>query len=197
MAAAGLTLAACFENVSISQLTGQQPANAGPSVIAVLGGQMSVTGPQGYCVDQSATRESTTEAFVLLVRCSAGRSAVPVLSASVTGITAPAGDDPGTLERLAEFVASETGRGQLARSGDADDVRIDTMRVEDGALWLRIEDRGNPEAFEAGYWRAILPIAERVVTLSVLSARANPVDSDRGLQVLRTFVSRMRTQNPD
>lgn len=193
--AAGLVLAACFENASLTRLTGGGGGASGPAAIAVLDGQVRVTGPQGYCIDSGATRESQNEAFVLLVRCTASPRATPVLSATVTGIPAPGLGTRENLTRLSEYLETPAGLGQLARSGRAEDVRVVAQRVEDGALWLRIEDRGNPDSFEPGYWRAILPVAERVVTLSVLSSRAHPVSDERGLSVLREFVTRMRAQN--
>lgn len=197
LGAAGLLLAACFETVSLNRAASRASSeSSGPAETAVLDGALTVTGPAGYCVDPEATRESDTEAFVLLVRCSATARNAPVLSATVTAIDAPAGSDPETLRRLAAFVGSDLGRAQLSRTGRPADVRIDQTLVEGGVLWLRIHDRGNPAAFDPAYWRAILPIAERVVTLSVLSARANPVGRERELLVLRDFVSRMRARNP-
>lgn len=192
---AGPLLAACFENASIGRLTGGGGGASGPAAIAVLDGQVRVAGPQGYCIDTGATRESASEAFVLLVRCSASPRPVPVLSATVTGLAAPGLGTPENLARLASYLETPAGQGQLARSGRAEDLRILALRVDQGAVWLRIEDRGNPEAFEPGYWRAILPIADRVVTLSVLSARAHPVSDERMASVLRDFVARMRAQN--
>lgn len=198
MTAASVLLAACFESAPLSQVANRaSDAPAGPAVVTVLDGSITVTGPAGYCVDETATRESDNEAFVLIVRCAATRRNSPVLSATVTGFSAPGTTDPGNLARLGQFLGTSAGRAQLSRSGNADDVRIDEVLVEDGALWLRIHDQANPDTFDPAYWRAILPIADRVVTLSVLSAREHPVAAERGLTVLRGFVRQMRTANSD
>jgi|SynMetStandDraft_2_1070026.scaffolds.fasta_scaffold06729_2 hypothetical protein len=193
---ASLLLAACFENASLSRATsrgGDGPS--GPAAVSVLDGSVTVTGPAGYCVDESGTRESANEAFVLLVRCVATRRNSPILSATVTGLMAPGSADADNLMRLGTFLDTRGGRRQLSRDGDASDVTIIETRVEDGALWLRIEDSGNPDTFEPGYWRAILPVSGRVVTLSVLSSRAHPVAEERGLMVLRDFVAALRSRN--
>jgi len=197
MMAAGLVLAACFESgPSLSQATSRDnDGPAGPSAVAVLDGSVVVAGPAGYCADETATRENDSEAFVLLVRCSATRRNSPILSATVTGFSAPGTADPDNLMRLGQYLGTGAGRAQLSRSGNAAEVRIDEVRVEDGALWLRIHDMGNPATIDPEYWRAILPIAERVVTLSVLSAREHPVGSERSLSVLRSFVTAMRNRN--
>lgn len=196
LAGASLFLAACFENVSLSQAAGRgSDGPAGPAAVAVLDGAFTVAGPAGYCVDDTATRDSNNKAFVLLVRCSPTRRNSPILSATVTGLMAPGTADSNSLSRLGAFLETSAGRAQLSRRGSADDVHILQMQVENGALWLRIEDSGNPDTFEPGYWRAILPLSERVVTLSVLSARAHPVGEERSLRALRDFVAAMRNRN--
>lgn len=198
MTVASVLLAACFESAPLSQAANRvSDAPAGPTLVTVLDGTVSVTGPAGYCVDETATRESDNEAFVLIVRCSATHRNSPILSATVTGFSAPGTTDSGNLERLGQYLGTSAGRAQLSRSGDADDVRIDAALVEDGALWLRIHDQANPDTFDPAYWRAILPVADRVVTLSVLSAREHPVSAERGMTVLRGFVRQMRSVNSD
>lgn len=193
---AGLLLAGCFESESLSRASNRDSeAPSGPAAVAVLDGSVTVAGPAGYCVDDTATRESDSEAFVLLVRCSATSRSSPILSATVTGQLAASTADPANLSQLGAFLDTRGGRVQLSRRGNADDVRILQTQVEGGALWLRIEDSGNPDTFEPGYWRAILPISGRVVTLSVLSARAHPVGEERGLRALRDFVTAMRNRN--
>lgn len=193
---AGLLLAGCFESESLSRVSGRdRDEPSGPATVAVLDGNVIVAGPAGYCVDDTATRESDSEAFVLLVRCSPTRRNSPILSATVTGHLAASAADPANLSNLGAFLETSAGRVQLSRRGNAGDVGILQTRVEDGALWLRIEDNGNPDTFEPGYWRAILPVAGRVVTLSVLSARAHPVSEERGLRALRDFVAAMRNRN--
>ncbi|MCC5971297.1 MAG: hypothetical protein JJU15_15240 [Pararhodobacter sp.] len=193
---ASLLLAACFESVSLSRATSRGGEDtSGPSAVAVLDGSVTVTGPAGYCVDETATRESDTEAFVLLVRCAATSRNSPILSATVTGQMAPGTAAPENLARLGAFLDTRGGRVHLSRSGNAADVQIIETRVDDGMLLLRIEDSGNPDTIEPGYWRAILPVAERVITLSVLSSRAHPVGEERSLMVLRDFVLAMRSRN--
>lgn len=193
---AGLMLAGCFESESLSRASNRDSeVPSGPAAVTVLDGSVIVAGPAGYCVDDTATRESDSEAFVLLVRCAPTRRNSPILSATVTGMMAPGSADPANLSRLGAFLDTRGGRMQLSRRGNAGDVSIVHTQVEDGALWLRIEDSGNPDTFEPGYWRAILPVSDRVVTLSVLSSRAHPVGEERGLRVLRDFVSAMRNRN--
>lgn len=190
-----LALAGCIETQPLSDAAdrGLQPAS-GPVQVSVLNRSVTVAGPAGYCVDVEATRESDIEAFALLVRCRATLRPAPVLSATITSLPAPA-DDPSALRRLADFLPSPAGRAQLSRSGDPSEVTVEQLTYTEGVIWMLIEDTGNPASFDDLYWRAILPIAGRIVTLSVLSAREHPVEQGNGLAVLRNFVMRMRAAN--
>lgn len=192
----GFALTACFESEPLAEAAnrGLQPT-AGPTEVALLNRSVSVVGPIGYCIDTEATRESDIEAFVLLVRCRDTLRPAPVLSATVTGLTAPSSDNPGALRRLTGFLSTPAGRAQLSRSGDPAEVTVQEATFANGAIWLLIEDRGNPASFAPTYWRAVLPIAGRIVTLSVLSAREHPVDNGSNLATLRSFVSQMRRAN--
>lgn len=194
IAACLLLLAGCFETDSLRQ-AGTRQGQAGPSSIEVLNGALTVAGPGGYCIDEQATREAATQVFVLLVRCEASSRPTPVLGATVTGVAAPGADTPEALTTLAEFVRSAPGLAHLARSGRAGDVRLDDLQIRDGALWLAIHDRGNPDPFGPDYWRAILPVSDRMVTLSVLSARDHPIGAERSLGILQDFVAAMRRAN--
>ena len=194
IAACLLALAGCFETDALRQ-AGHGQSQGGPSSASVLGGALVVAGPGGYCIDDTATREGDNQAFVLLVRCEASARPTPVLGATVTGLAAPGSDTPESLAQLADFVRSPTGRATLARSGRAGDVTLHDVRVRQGAVWVSMSDSGNPAAFDPDYWRAILPLSDRMVTLSVLSARAHPVDGERMLGILQDFVEAMRRAN--
>ena len=192
-----LGLSGCFESVPLSQAAVRSlTAVSGPAQVAVLEGAVTIGGPAGYCVDGEATRETDIEAFVLMVRCRVTLRPAPVLSATVTGVPAPASDDPDTLRGLTTFLSTAPGRAQLSRSGDPRDVTVHQATYADNAIWMLIQDTGNPASFDQTYWRAVLPIAGRIVTLSVLSAREHPVDPESALGILRGFVMRMRVINP-
>lgn len=189
-----LALTGCFETAPLTQAASRVLApTAGPAEVEVLRGSITVAGPAGYCADVEATRESDIEAFVLLVRCRGTIRPSPVLTATVTRV--PAVDDPEALGRLLMFVRSAPGRAQLSRSGDPDDVELIEATQASGVLWLLIRDTDNPDSFDETYWRAILPLADRVVTLSVLAAADHPYERESGLAILRGFVQRMREVN--
>jgi len=189
-----LPLGACFETAPLTQAASRalQPAS-GPALVSVLNDQVAVTGPAGYCVDPEATSENGTEAFVLLVRCRNTLGPAPVLSATITGLMTDG--NPETFRRLTGFLQSLPGRAQLSRSGDPADVVVEQASFAEGVVWLLIHDEGNPSSFDETYWRAILPLAGRIVTLSVLAAAEHPFEPDSGLAILRGFVMRMQAAN--
>ena len=193
-AALVLFLAGCFESAPLSRFSARD-ATPGPALVTVLGGALTVTGPEGYCVDTSSTVEGEREAFVLMVRCRPAERRRPVLGATVTALPSEAATGAENLAALMQAVTGETGRGHLSRAGRAEDVRIDAATIEDGAIWLRIHDAGSPEAFAPDYWRAILPVGGRVVSLSVLDASGAAGAPAAGLSILRDFTARMRAAN--
>ncbi|WP_066817809.1 hypothetical protein [Frigidibacter mobilis] len=65
-------------------------------------------------------------------------------------------------------------------------------------LYLRIEDRAAAEgqALAPEYWRAVLALRGRMVTLSVLSDAGRPLTAAEARPVLDAFVARMQGANP-
>lgn len=195
--AAGLALlAGCFETEAMSRVS-PRASVAGPGSVGVLEGSVTVAGPDGYCVDQSATRETDSHAFVLMRRCRAGRGPAPVLSVTVTDMRVPAGDRLEQLDGLASFLATEAGRGQLSRRGRASDVQIARIEQRDDALWLLLTDTGNPEGFDPDYWRVVMPLAGRLVTLSAMSLQDTPVTPDQGAAGMSSLIATLRARNLD
>jgi len=194
LAAALALLAGCFENAALDRAAMQASGPATQDSVGVLDGSITIAGPEGYCVDPQATRETDQQAFVLLVRC-AGPQVQPVLSVTVTDLRVPPGDPVLQLEQLVAFVLSEAGRGQLSRRGRSSDVVVSAHRIDDGALWLDLTDAGNPEPFEARYWRVVMPLAGRLVTLSALSLTAAPSEAGVGEAAIGALIGVLRRRN--
>jgi hypothetical protein len=185
--------AACFETQAMSgALT--RVSDLGPAAVSVLGGVVTVAGPEGWCVDARSTRETGDQAFVLLVRCRERRGE-PVLSVTVSDIRVPPGEPVAQLTGLADFLLTEVGRGQLSRRGRADEVTIRSHRIADGALWLELSDSGNPERFAPDYWRVVMPLAGRLVTLSAMALAESPSPPEAGVAALEALIAVLRRRN--
>lgn len=190
-------LAGCFETEALSGF-GARPAGAsGPNAVSVLGGAVTIAGPDGWCINEGATREGAASAFVLMQRCRAGVRAVPVIGIVVADMRVPEGDRQRQLENLAEFLVTDAGRGQLSRRGRSGDVTIAAQRQHDGALWLHLSDTGNPEQFLPEYLRVVMPLAGRLVTVSALSLQGAPVSAANAEAVMAEVIAVLRRRNLD
>lgn len=199
LAGAALALAACVA-------PGVTGAPGVPTRIAVAGGAVTVAGPAGYCIDRGASRSGAEAAFVLLGSCAAlsqraglaAPDAPALLTASV--LAAPSGAGAPDLERMAAFFRTEAGRAALSRSGRAESVEVAESFVRDGVLYLRARDRSAPQSgqgVEPEYWRAVLDLEGRMVTLSVLGAAERPLAQVAKRRTLDAFVRRVRAVNAD
>lgn len=175
-----------------------------PDEVEVVGGAVTVTGPQGYCVDTATRSDGAAGAVVLLGSCAALRqtSTAPrpdrdaVLSATVAA--APGASALGATEDLTEFFRGEAGRAMLSRSGAADTVELLDAYGREGVLFLHLRDSS---AFDGPrvapqYWRALMELRGHLVTLSVLSPEGDALSPQGGLSTLEAFVREMLRANP-
>lgn len=185
LASVSLLLAACQMEPGTLALPGQTRA------ISVLGGAMTVAAPSGYCVDKASTRQQDDGAVVLIGRCN-GRSGSPPAVISVTmGVAGSAGvmADGGTA--LSAFFGSTAGRAALSRTGDAASVKILQAAKLDGAFALRIAEKDVGD-----YWRAVLGLSGRLVTVSVQGPEGAALDGATGQRLLGAAIVAMRKVNP-
>lgn len=176
-----------------------------PRQVQVTSDAITITGPRGFCVDPTATRNSGDTGFVLMGNCAAisgsARSGQPdvraVLTAAVSAPSSGAGLT-GNLDALEAFFRSEDGRALLSRSGDPDSVQIlDTRRQ--GAMFLlhaRDTSTGEVVGVASDYWRAYMDIGPRLATLSVLALEDAQVTDAAALATLTAFALAVQGANP-
>ena len=175
-----------------------------PRQLVVAGGAITVAGPAGYCIERTSVRKTAAGDFVLLGSCAsiAGRADAPapttpaVLTASISG--AGVADVKSSFARLPAYFASARGRAALARDGKPGSVSINRTLTSDGAFILKATDpgRGRARGLAPDYWRAIFDLRGRIVTLSVIEFEDKPMSDKTALALLRSFVRRMRQENP-
>lgn len=194
-------LAAAFLSACVAGGIG----GSAPGSMAVLGGSVTVAGPRGFCVDSTASRDGREAAFVLLGSCASlsGSPLAPapqvpaILTASVL---AGGAELVAETEPLAAFFRSPAGRAALSRSGEADTVEVLETVARNGAIFLRVRDTSasGPEGppVEPEYWRAILALNGRLVTLSALGHKARPLSGGAKRAAIEAFLARMRAANP-
>ncbi len=199
-----LTVSACTEGVPVGLGAGGLAFNrAAPERIEVTGDAVVITGPPGYCVDETSTRDDGSTAFVLLGSCAAiARDAsvetpdVPaILTVTVSEVVFDEGDLP--VETLEAFFETEAGRVALSRSGDASAVRVlESVNVDDALLYY-VEDSGTrgQAAILDRYWRAIFDLDGRLMSATVVGIVARPLSRGAGLSTLESFTSILRIEN--
>lgn len=176
----------------------------GTRALAVAGGAVTIAGPQGYCIDRSASRDGASGAFVLMGSCAsltgsraAGLPQRPaILTASASAPGAGSTGFAAALPGLAQFFQSRAGRAALSRTGRAETVTVERVTAAGNVLYIRLSDSAEGHGVEAAYWRAVMAVADRIVTLSVLSPTQGPLGSAEQRAVLDRFVARMRAANP-
>jgi len=177
---------------------------AAPRAVAVTADRITVSGPEGFCVDPASARDSDDTAFVLLGSCAAiGRSrraAEPVVPAFLTvAISAPG--DPGriaaNLDGMHAFFRSAEGRRLLSRNADADSVAILDTGSDGDVFVLHARDTGAGaiDGVQLEHWRAYMDMRDRIATLSVLGLEGHGMADAQGRSILRAFVRSMRSAN--
>ncbi|WP_347312355.1 hypothetical protein [Defluviimonas sp. SAOS-178_SWC] len=194
-----LALGACVPGAPL--LSGGTATRA----IAVSGGAVVVTGPQGYCIDRSAVRDRPDAAFVLFGTCaalsgsaSAGQPARPALLTAAVLPNAPEAPAlAASFPVLAAFFRSAPGRAALSRSGKGEAVEVLDVTSKDDVLFLHVKDSSaaTGPAVDADYWRAVLALRGRMVTLSALGLKDRPLSSSEKRRVLEALVAQMRAAN--
>jgi hypothetical protein len=178
------------------------PSGGGVSRVAVSDGAVVIAGPPGYCIDRQATRTGEGNAFVLLGSCAAlGGGAAPVaravLTASVLAGAPTSQPLVAAFADMAVFFRSPAGRAALSRSGQARDVTIRQIETVKDVMVLRLNDTSASAgaAVAPDYWRAVFSVRGRIVSLSVLGLKAQPLAAEGQRRLLEAFVTRVRREN--
>ena len=180
---------------------GAAAADEAATSVTVTSGKVRIAGPAGYCADRAGSRDQGTQAFVLLASCAAirgGSASGAVLTAQVL-VRGLANGEPMAviLPEMERFFRSPAGRQALSRSGRAATVEVvETARAGE-VLYIRARDRSPMKgvAVEADYWRAVMTVKGRMVTLSVLGRADAPIAAAAKRTLLMAFVARVRRLN--
>lgn len=172
----------------------------GIRTLSLLNGDARVRGPEGYCIDQGASRART--GFAVMVGCallSDDAALMPSLDGLITvQFGAPdTASVTGNEDAFASFLASDAGRGILAASGDAAQVeQVSTVSDESGVL-ARFEDMSGP-AFAGtmgAQWRGFMDVNGRLVTVTVLSFERAVLSQSEGERLLSVAMRELTDAN--
>lgn len=156
----------------------------------VLNGAIQVGIPAGYCIDTKSSRAGKDSAVVLMGRCSDAVLAKPALITVAIGKSGSAGVMTADGAALATFFTSTQGRVALSRSGRAADVTVISALSSGDAFLLHIKDRAVGE-----YWRAVVGINGRLVTLSATGTETVPLTPVDGRVLIDATLKALRAAN--
>lgn len=151
---------------------------------------MQIGVPPGYCIDGKASRQSHETAVILMGRCTDAMKAKPALITVSIGQGGSAGVMTAGGPALAAFFTSQQGRATLSRDGRAADIKVLTALGSGDALLLHLKDRQVGE-----YWRAVVGIKGRLVTISATGTDAVPLAPQDGRNVVDSVLTALRNSN--
>lgn len=172
--------------------------------IAVTQDRLVVAGPEGFCVDPSATQDRGVTAFVLLGNCAAignsPRLPQPVHPSILTAAISepgPEGSLRSNIPAMAAFFTSEQGRSLLSRDQDARTVEILDMFHQGDVFFLNARDSSASSILgvKEDYWRVYMDVGNRIATLSVLALQDSDLSEADSLETLRGFAARVAEAN--
>ena len=156
----------CLSQTSASDRPGWPD---GPNAVSLLGGEVVIDAPDGYCLDQTATLADGPAQTVFFAACGPGYPHVAMTAVVAQGRTAGILSPDGTAA-LARFFATERGLSSLSRSGRAGTVTIQSSEVGESIVVLHLTDT-SPSAqtgLAQRYVRAVTELNGHLVTFSVL-----------------------------
>ncbi len=156
----------------------------------ILGGQVNLGVPRGYCMDPVASQVAEDSAVMIIGRCSDAGDEVPAAITATVGEAGSAAVLAAGVPALAAYFASDEGRAALSREGVAEAVVVQEIRSSDGVLSLHLTDRALGD-----YWRAVMAARGRLVTLAVTAPEGQPLSSDQGKALLDNAVKAMQSAN--
>lgn len=201
--AAFALLSGCMEGGGLQMPSLSFGTNKEIVELAVAGGDVTIQGPKGFCIDKRGSSDRSSGAFVLLASCAAIQNdpdaprpnARALLTASVSGDGAAAPDITAQADALAFYFESEEGRATLARDGNGQSLEVLTTAMDGDVFIIHARDNSTDStpALAEDHWRAIFVVNERLIAASVMEVSTRKLASEEGEALLKQFVSRIRT----
>ncbi len=161
----------------------------------ILGGALRIGPPQGYCIDRAASQDHADSAVVLMGRCNDAAPVAPAVISLTIGEAGTSAVLAAGGQELANYFTSAPGRAAVARSGRASDVRVleafGKGQTGGGAFLLHLADRAVGD-----YWRAVVGVRGRLVTVSVTPPEGRPLPPEAGRALLEQVLAGLIRANP-
>jgi hypothetical protein len=174
--------------------------NEGIRTLSLLGGDVRARGPEGYCIDQSAS--NARRGFAVLAGCALLSDDAAVMPTLDGLITIQFGNEDtasvtGNETAFAQFLESDGGRGLLAGNGDLANVSEVSTIADNAGVLARFEDTSGPliTGTSGLQWRGFLDINGRLTTISVLSFDRGVLSRGEGERLLTVAMAELGEVN--
>lgn len=163
--------------------------NEGIRTLALLNGEVRVRGPEGYCVDQSAS--NSRRGFAVLAGCALLSDTAIVMPRLDGLITVQFGDEgtasvAGNENAFVAFLDTEAGRQLLSASGDASTLSDIAAVTDRSGVLVRFSDTSRPTfaGTNDAQWRGFMDVGGRFTTVSVRSFERNDLSQSEAERLL-------------
>ncbi|WP_196222798.1 hypothetical protein [Pseudooceanicola algae] len=166
--------------------SGQKSGGSGVAAVGLVGGNVVVKGPRGYCVERDSIRNGDGSAFAMLARCdllsglSSSRAALGVLTVTIAPFEGA--DLPDVQELARDF-----GSGSVIEVAQRSDVRM--LHLASGGDRL-------VEAADPRQWRGAFLINGHVVSMAAYGPQQGSVAGRGGLKLMLDLAEAIRKASP-
>lgn len=171
----------------------------GPSVrsMALQGGAVTMSTPEGYCLDQTTSRPG--DGFAVIAPCATlgGTDPVPAILGVATVQVGPAGSGAvaGAEPALRDYLVSGAGAALLSGSDSGDTITVLGSQVQQNTVKVHFADTGPPpiEGLQAEEWRAFLDMNGRLITVAVRGLASAPLQDGPGTWLLDLMIKGLQS----
>lgn len=178
-------------------------------VVSAGGTDVTVAGPQGFCIDERLVDEARTGAFVFLSDCASNPetggptiarvpiSAVLTASVSNNGLPGAEAGRAAALGQLQAFLETPYGQLTLSKSHNPATLTLLSMSRTNNAVYAYIEDltQTTRTGESPRFWRAFTEVNGRLAALSATGYNAADPEQARIKRILEAFVAAMQAAN--
>ncbi len=177
-------------------------------VVNAGGVDITVAGPQGFCIDERLVDEARVGAFIFLSDCAVNPGEGPsiarvpisaVLTASISNKGLPGSEESlsRALTQLQTFLETPLGQLTLSKSRNPETLNVLSITRTDNAIYAFIQD-ATPTTHTGEsprFWRAFTEVNGRLAALSATGYNAADPDQKRIKAILEAFVAAMQAAN--
>ncbi len=178
-----LPLAACLEGVP-----GDGAGAPALSTVRFFDGDVTVSGPRGYCIDPQSLRRAPDGSFALLASCESLTGTVGVLVDPAVMTVSVLPRQPGVVQPDSAAMTRALAPDEVLQAYDGDGISL--VRVRTAGL------AALPEG-DLSYWRAGMVINDHLIGLAIYAPMGGVVAGPAGRALLTDLAETLRRQSPE